>query len=241
MNLSFLRRAHRRATPPTRAGVVLTGEGPVAPASETLPPMNLSNAQKLLYHRRLCEMVRTVDGDFVECGVGEGRTFLLLACLVFSEGRGRNLWGFDSFEGFPEPTAEDESCRCPRKGEWAGTSLKDVHNMLKNAGFSSEWLRSTVTLVKGFFNQSLRDYTGNRIALLHIDVDLYQSYRDVLEHLYDLVAPNGIIAFDEYMGTFENYSFPGAKRAIDEFFVPKQIEILRDESIGKYYVVKPVT
>ena len=58
----------------------------------------------------------------------------------------------------------------------------------------------------------------------------------------DKVVPGGIIAFDEYMGTWEHESFPGARQAIDEFLTgrglnPETIE--RDQGFGKYYFVKP--
>jgi hypothetical protein len=41
------------------------------------------------------------EGDMVECGLGEGNTFAMLAYFIGSEGRQqpRTLWGFDSFEG----------------------------------------------------------------------------------------------------------------------------------------------
>jgi len=42
------------------------------------------------------------------------------------------------------------------------------------------------------------------------------------------------------MGTWEHYNFPGAKKAIDEYFSDLGVGILRDPAFGKYYVVKPV-
>lgn len=66
---------------------------------------------------------RDIMGDIVECGLGEGNTFAMLAYLMGSENRQlpRTLWGFDSFEGWPEPDASDTSPRNPQKGEWKVT------------------------------------------------------------------------------------------------------------------------
>ena len=180
-----------------------------------------------------------MNGDVVECGVGRGVTLLMWATLCHEEKGERRIWGFDSFEGFPDPTAEDDSERKPQKGEWNVGTIRDMHKMLVNAGFADLWLRTRVTLVKGFFKESLAKYTGDKIALLHIDADLYQSYKTVLEELYDKVQPGGVIAFDEYMGSFEHHGFPGAKKAVDEFFADKDVTIQRDETFGKYFVVKP--
>ena len=96
----------------------------------------------------------------------------------------------------------------------------------------------TNTLVKGFFEESLLKYTGKQIALLHLDADLYESYKTSLELLYTKIPKGGVVAFDEYMGTFEHINFPGAKKAIDEFFGGRNYEIIRDQAFGKYYVIK---
>ena len=203
--------------------------------------LNYGSGLRLLYQKRLFDKVSNIHGDIVECGVGIGSTLLMWAILMFDEQKSRHLWGFDSFEGFPEPSSEDISPRNPKKGEWNYSSIKSINDMLINSGFPPDWLRANITLVKGFFNESLAAYNGDGIALLHLDVDLYQSYKDSLNQLYEKVLPGGIIAFDEYMSTFEYLHFPGARKAIDEFFANKKIRILRDVVFGKFYVIKPIS
>ncbi len=216
------------------------GSTPLAQAKLAipLPDFNLSNAARLMYQERLYKIARQHPGDIIECGVGLGTTLLFWSYLVSQDGSRRKIWGFDSFEGFPEPSVEDTSPRNPKKGEWAQADLRGVNLLLKNSGLGGEWVRANVTLVKGFFEDSLPKYTGGDIALLHIDADLYQSYKTTLEALYDLVVAGGVIAFDEYMGSLEHYSFPGASKAIDEFFAGKNQTILRDRTFGKYYLIK---
>ena len=203
-----------------------------------LPEFTQMNTGKFLYCRRLFDLVRNLEGDVVECGVGAGVTFLFWASLCCYEGARRRVWGFDSFEGFPAPTIEDASPRNLQKGELAVSTPHTITELLVSSGFSEEWVRSYVTLVKGFFEESLPKYTGKQIALLHLDADLYESYKTSLEELYAKVQKGGVIAFDEYMGTFEHIHFPGARRAIDEFFADRDVEILRDQSFGKYYMIK---
>jgi hypothetical protein len=202
------------------------------------PLFNVRMGSQFLYQKRLFDQIRSLEGDIVECGVGHGKSFLSWCILCIDEGAHRKIWGFDSFEGFPAPTIEDRSPRNPQQGEWQGTSLAAMTSMLVNSGLSREWFFSNVTLVTGFFEESLPKYTGKNIALLHLDVDLYGSYKTALECLYPLVCSGGVIAFDEYMGTNEHYKFPGAKKAIDEFFANRPIKLQRDQVWGKYYIVK---
>ncbi len=88
--------------------------------------------------------------------------------------------------------------------------------------------------LKGWFDTTLPRYDG-RIALLHLDCDLYESYKVRLDILYDKVQPGGAIMFDEYKDT----RWPGATKAIDAFFADKP-EVIQPHSrcTWKYHVVK---
>jgi O-methyltransferase len=201
-----------------------------------IPRFNLQEATKFCYFADLMDSIRDLDGDIVECGVGWGWSFLYFCLLARIENRGRHLWAFDSFEGFPQPSEEDASPRDPQPGEWK-TDLLAVYKLLESSGLDNVFTRYQVTLVKGFFEDSLSQYTGEKIALLHADADLYQSYKSIYEHLFDKVVPGGVILFDEYMNTFEYHKWPGAKKAIDETFL-MQAELKRHEKSGKYYAIK---
>src|ERR1017187_6372620 len=62
--------------------------------------------------------------------------------------------------------------------------------------------------------QFVKDNPGLRIALLNLDVDLYEPTKAALESLYPLVVSGGIVLFDDY--GWEQW--PGASRAVDEYF-----------------------
>ena len=202
------------------------------------PRMGYREVTRLFYFKRLFDLIKDVEGDVVECGVGRGGSFLYLAFLMKDEMKGRKLWGFDSFKGFPMPSDHDKSVRRPQKGDWDWTSVNWVEGLLVNAGLDRGFVRSQVTLVKGFFKESLPKYRGSSIAFLHIDVDLYDSYLTVLHELFPKVAPGGVILFDEYMETTDLLKFPGAQKAIDEYLGPMTTLISRDKITGKYYLIK---
>ena len=71
--------------------------------------------------------------------------------------------------------------------------------------------------------------------MLHLDVDLYDSYRVALNNLYPFVARGGIIAFDEYKNPTK---YVGARQAIDEFLENKAEKPTRGKKWDRYYVVK---
>jgi hypothetical protein len=187
-------------------------------------PLSWRWMTKLVYLAEMYKKVETIEGSVVECGVGKGRTFLMFAHLI--QGK-RQLWGFDSFEGFPESSAEDVSSQDAAKGTWTDTSVKLIYKILSVAGIHDV---RNIHLVKGFFKNSLVHYDGKPIALLHIDVDLYQSYVDVLETMIPFVAKDGYVLLDDY----GEVKWPGATLAVDEF-VEKNGYHLQKHPCGKYF------
>lgn len=134
------------------------------------------------------------EGLVLEFGVAAGTTLRILAA-----GTPRKVWGFDSFEGLPESWNLD----CPA-GTFACEPPRD--------------LPANAHLVVGLFDASLPAFLETHpepIAFLHIDVDLYQSCRTVLEAAGPRLRPGTVIVFDEY------FNYPGWRqhefRAFREF------------------------
>lgn len=181
---------------------------------------------RYFYFHDLYREIEDVPGDIVECGVAYGESLIVWATLAKQEEKGRKVYGFDSFEGFPEPSAHDTSERHAKKGEFGDARMNLVRSMLQKASVPMP------TLVKGFVEDTAKTYDGT-IALLHIDVDLYEGYKAVLEHLFDKVAPGGIVAFDEY----RDPHWPGATKAVDEF-LKGRYPVQKARYVNKYYIVK---
>ncbi len=117
--------------------------------------MDMRQMRHFLLLADLMTKIGLVPGAVVECGVGRGRSLLQFAYLIASSGNERMLWGFDSFEGFPDPSSEDESARNPKKGEWSGTSPDAIREVLRVAGVDLDFIHKNVKLIPGFFNESL--------------------------------------------------------------------------------------
>ncbi len=173
-------------------------------------------------------------GDVVECGVGRGVSYFLLAHAMHATGHPGRLYGYDSFEGFPEPTAADASARMPRRGEWADTSIEHVRGHFASAGLGA-FYDDRCRLVRGFFKQSLQGpLPVEAVSLLHLDVDLYESYLDCGRRLGPLVEPGGIVLLDEYA----HPNWPGATKAVDALAREFDWTILRSDLMDKHLCVR---
>ena len=201
------------------------------------PAIHCAWLTHLLYLQDVYNLIENVEGDIVECGVGYGNSLFKLCYLAYYEGRGRKVYGFDSFKGFPEPSSEDRSPRNPQKGQWNVSTANGIYRLLADPrNFKQEFVRKNVILIEGFFEESLGKYDGKSVAFLHLDVDLYRSYKVTLEHFWPLVAEGGAVLLDEYKNAQVKY--PGASKAIDNFFGDRAKQIQYHERADRYYVIK---
>jgi hypothetical protein len=198
--------------------------------SPYLPRIYYESVRRLFYFRDMVDRVRAVPGNLVECGTSVGYGLLSFILIGELDGVRRDYYSFDSFEGFPAPAEEDRGTHLT-KG-FLSSPPELLLKVLRDGGVPEELIRQRLHVRKGFFDQTLPHYDGP-IALLHLDCDLYESYKTALEHLYAKVAPNGVIMFDEY----KSPHFPGADKAIDGFFADKP-ETVVQHPFGNYYVVK---
>lgn len=215
----------------------------------TNAPVPVGWMRQFRYMASLFEGLKDVEGDVVECGLGEGNTFAMLAYLVGSEsGRQapRVLWGFDSFEGWPEPTAHDQSPRSPQRGEWK-VDRAMIEERLEQSRIREEFPNLDITVVWGFLEQTLPNFPDRPIALLHLDVDLYPGYHAGLTWLFPKVVRGGVVLLDEYKEypNLPEYNFgkiekwPGATKAVDEYFdlSHNPCELRYHNETKKFYVI----
>lgn len=165
-----------------------------------------------------------LKGDFVECGVWKGGSCMIMARELLKRGDiSREIWLYDTFEGMTEPTDEDIEIETGLKGKyllsdvqkttekynmWAYSPLDEVKKNMQKTGYPIDKLRYIV----GKVEDTLIDTQPNKIALLRLDTDWYESTKYELEKLYPLIVSGGILIVDDYG------HFAGAKKAVDEYF-----------------------
>ncbi len=171
-----------------------------------------------------------LEGDIVECGVWRGGASMLTALTLLSLGdTTRRLWLYDTFAGMTEPTAVDvspwdgaiahrrwKSKQSNTVNKWCYGSLDEVrHNMT-----STLYPMANVNLVQGDVLQTLKQTVPEKIAVLRLDTDWYESTRMELEVLYPRLITRGVLLIDDY-GAWQ-----GCKKAVDTYLRDNQISIL---------------
>ena len=194
--------------------------------------------KNILRMKYFFDISSNLEGNIVECGVGKGRTLFYLMTFLYdnSSHKFKKLWGFDSFRGFPSIDGAESSVRNPKKGEWGGTEVEDIKKIMLSGGIPEPYVDKKLMLVEGFFQDTLSKYNNEPIAFLHLDVDLYISYKITLEYFYPYVVSGGVIVFDEY----GELNWPGATKAIDEFTELYNCELEYSVEFDKYYIIKKI-
>ena len=158
---------------------------------------------------RILELAREalfVPGDFVEMGCYKGDTSLMLAeVLKKSE---KKLWIYDSFEGLPEKSVEDESVLGENfKGGELFVTKREVKERFLRAGLKLPIIK------KAWFRDLTPDDLPEKIAFSFLDGDFYESISDSLKLMTLKMSPGGILVVHDYT----NPALPGVKKAVDEW------------------------
>jgi predicted O-methyltransferase YrrM len=169
----------------------------------------------MLYQNVERALADGVQGDIVELGVYKGNSAAVLAQLA--RRFDRCLYLFDTFTGFDNRDlgGSDAYSRL-----FTDTSLEKVRRVVGG---------EKVTYVKGYFPESLREVAlPQKIAVAHLDCDLYVPTKHGLEKFYPLVAPGGIMVLHDYSSGY----WPGVRQAADEFFSerPEKPILIPDKS-----------
>ncbi|MBB3094603.1 hypothetical protein FHR83_002255 [Actinoplanes campanulatus] len=187
----------------------------------TVKPWTMTSPGKL---HALISSVRYVarhqiPGDVVECGVWRGGSMLAIAKTLAEAGdTDRHLHLYDTFEGMSEPGEHDKrhdgrsaaemlETSDKSSGVWAYASLEDVRATMRESGYPAD----RIHYYKGKVEDTIPGDAPERISILRLDTDWYESTRHELEHLWPRLVPGGVLLLDDY-GWWD-----GAKRAVDEW------------------------
>lgn len=177
-----------------------------------------------------------VPGNFVECGVAGGGSSALMARVIKDYSTiPRKVFACDSFEGMPAPTVEDTQQGMDAEATGWGTGTCSAPEASVQAACAAVGAPDLLITVKGYFEESLPVHKAKfeSIVFLHIDCDWYESTKTVLNELYDLVVPGGIIQLDD-IGTWD-----GMEKAIQEFLAERNLQIELQNIGGAAWLQKP--
>jgi O-methyltransferase len=170
-----------------------------------------------------------IQGDIVECGVWRGGNMAAAArTLAEMNSFDRSLYLFDTFEGMPQPGQRDINCE--------GDKAQDIYRHNKQSGDGSDWCfaseeevmelmsgcgydETKIHLVKGRVEETVPSKAPEKISVLRLDTDWYDSTRHELQHLFPRLESGGIIIIDDY-GHWQ-----GARDATDQYLAQNGISI----------------
>jgi len=137
-------------------------------------------------------LAQTVDleGDIIEVGTWRGGTGCLMGHRAATLGMSAQVFLCDTFEGVVKTSDADASYS---GGEHADTSQPLVQGLADGMGLTN------VSLLKGIFPEDTADQVADRsFRFCHIDVDVYQSGKDVLYWVWPRMPIGGIVVFDDF-------------------------------------------
>lgn len=166
--------------------------------SSYIPGNTLVDWPRLDHLAHLLSIISIVPGDIAEVGVYKGGT----ARWLCEHAPNRRVLLFDTFAGMPKVGSLDTH----HTGDFSDTSLEVAAKLLEPC--------TNYALYKGVFPQQNAEYAQFRqFALVHIDVDIYDSVLACLNFFAPLMSDGGVIVLDDYNAP----TCPGAKAAADEW------------------------
>jgi len=154
--------------------------------------------------RQLTEkvLIDRIPGDFIETGVWRGGACIMLrAILAAYDVRDRRVFVADSFEGLPKPDAEKypaDAGDTHHTHQELAISMEEVRQNFGRYGL----LDDLVVFLKGWFKDTLPVAPIDRLAILRLDGDMYESTMDALGNLYPKLSPGGFCIVDD--GNIQN-------------------------------------
>ena len=180
----------------------------------------------------LFKLALPVKGSIVECGVNEG--FGIMSWANFSSvlepnNLTRRIYGFDTFEGFLEPSTKDANQKfTPQKGNLKASSYEDLTELVKIYD-DNRFLGHVdkVHLVKGDITETAPKFISENqhllVSLLFMDLDLYEPTKAALSAFVPRMPKGAILAFDE----LDNPIWPGETLAALETLGLNKLELKR--------------
>ena len=200
-------------------------------------PFTALSPERLQNNIDMIERMNTfgVAGDVVEVGVYKGGS--MLAFLKAHEHRGspggRTFHLYDTFAGMTAPTAADVDLN-----GYTATVLMEQNADVKCISTLDEVKKNITKNISG--SNTIEYHVGDilqntvypeKIAILRLDTDWYESTAFELANFYDRVVPGGAVIIDDYG------HWMGCKRAVDEFLaIHPEIELTKIDYTGVYWL-----
>ncbi len=152
-----------------------------------------------------------IPGDLIETGVWRGGATIFMRAILKARGAtDRLVWVADSFAGLPPPDTiryPDDAGITLHQFPQLAVPLERVQENFRRYGL----LDGQVRFLKGWFRDTLPAAPIERLAILRLDGDLYESTIQALDGLYDKLSLGGFVIVDDYGNV------AACQQAVDDF------------------------
>ncbi len=198
-------------------------EGEFLTAYAKCKSFSMTSPQRMYSAYKATEYIikNNIPGDLVECGVWKGGSIMImLEKLIQLKEMNRKIFLYDTFEGMSEPTEKDVEVtgklartfwQKKQKGnsnEWCFAGLKEVQENMKRTNYPFD----NFVFIKGKVEDTIPKEIPNKISLLRLDTDWFESTYHEMKHLFPLLSKNGILIIDDYG------HWKGSREAVDKYF-----------------------
>ncbi len=157
-----------------------------------------------------------IDGDLIETGVWRGGASIFMRAVLAAYGiTDRCVFVADSFEGLPKPNEaeypQDKGDRHYRH-KFLEVSQEQVEANFAKYGLLDE----QVVFLKGWFKDTLPNAPIEKLAVMRLDGDMYESTTNALNNLYPKLSEGGFCIVDDY-------ALRRCKQATDDFRAKRNI------------------
>ena len=144
-------------------------------------------------------LAEDIPGDLIECGVWRGGACILMRAVLAAYGdETRSVWLADSFQGVPRSDPENYQADKGIRAEFACGHPGSVGSGSQSELRALRAADDQVRFLPGWFKDTLHEAPIDRIAVLRLDGDLYESTIQALDALYPRLSPGGFCVIDDY-------------------------------------------
>jgi hypothetical protein len=176
---------------------------------------------------------RNISGDILEIGVYKGGSIMSMLLALNQRQAIRNVHLYDTFTGLTPATEYDVEAF---SGKHFNQRMKEVPWFKCEAGLQEVQTNiRTIPYPEEYLHYHVGDIMKctefpDKIALLRLDTDFYDSTKFELENFYPHVSSGGIVIVDDYG------HWKGSRKAVDDFLVNKpEITLIPIDYTGVYF------
>lgn len=192
---------------------------------EFVKPYTMTSIERLYGLYKCVEYIvkNKIPGDMMEHGVWRGGSMMMVAkTLMLLGDTSRDLYLFDTYEGHPKPDAEKDVDmwgnvaynewvnfrKTDETSDWALVTIDEVRANMLSTGYPADKIK----LVKGMVEKTAPVNIPDKLALLRLDTDWYESSRVGLATFWPILTQHGVLIIDDYG------HYRGQREAVDEYF-----------------------